>query len=147
MRSLIPTGNKGKKDEDLNMSYHGVVYVDMQPLLYPGATHIHGAYRIYPYIDNEYTAKTKKRNGVSDDALKVVGTLYDRNFAALPVKKEQKVAEKKEAKKVAKDSNNDGAELSQSAQQILDSKSYIVIDIKFEKPLIPRKPFEVLVKK
>jgi hypothetical protein len=37
--------------------------------------------------------------------------------------------------------------MSQSVQQIIDSKSYIVIDIKFDKPLIPRKPFEYLVKK
>ena len=88
------------KDEDLNMSYHGVVYVDMQPLLYPGATQIKGAYKIHPFQDNEYTTKTKRKIGIADEALRVVSSLYDRNFAVLPVKKDQKVAEKKDNKKV-----------------------------------------------
>ena len=39
------------------MSYHGVVYVDMQPLLYPGATQIKGAYKINPYVENEFQEK------------------------------------------------------------------------------------------
>jgi hypothetical protein len=147
LRSSVPTGVKGKKDEDLNMSYHGVCYVDMQPLLYPGATQIRGAYKIYPYSETDFTAKTKKKVGIADEALRAIGTLYDRNFAALPIKKEQKVADKKDAKKVVKDSAMDAADSTQSAQHILDSKSYIVIDIKFDKPLIARKPFEALVKK
>jgi len=37
--------------------------------------------------------------------------------------------------------------LSQSVQQSLESKSFIVIDIKFEHPLIPRKPFDNLTKR
>jgi hypothetical protein len=41
------------------MSYHGVVYVDIQPLLYPGATHIRGAYKICPFVENEYTTKVR----------------------------------------------------------------------------------------
>ncbi|CAF0849700.1 unnamed protein product [Brachionus calyciflorus] len=146
MRSSIPTGVKGKRDEDLNMSYHGVVYIDMQPLLYPGATHIRGAYKIYPFQDGEYATKTKRKNGIADEALKVVSSLYDRNFAVLPVKKDQKAAEKKDNKK-ARESNADGHDISQSVQQIIESKSFILIDIKFDKPLIPRKPFDLLVKK
>jgi hypothetical protein len=82
------------------MSYHGVVYVDLQPLLYPGSTHIRGTYKINPFNENEYTAKTKRKTCIADDTLKVVGTLYDRNFAALPQKKDQKVADKKEVRKV-----------------------------------------------
>ena len=128
------------------MSFHGVAYVDMQPLLYPGATQLRGAYKIHPYVESEFQTKTKRKGGIADDALKIVGTLYDRNFAALPARKEQKVVEKKDAKK-AKDSIADGNDLSQSNQQLLDSKCYIVIDIKFDKPLIPRKPFEYLVKR
>lgn len=57
IRSAIPTGARGKKEEDLNMSYHGVVYVDIQPLLYPGATHIRGAYKIVPFIETELVTK------------------------------------------------------------------------------------------
>ena len=74
--------------------------------------------------------------------------MYDRNFAISPIKKQgdAKAVEKKETKK-ARESNIDGNDISQSVQQILDSKSFIVIDIKFDKPLIPRKPYEYLVKR
>lgn len=84
------------------MSYHGVVYVDMQPLLYPGATQIRGAYKIHPFAENDYTTKTKRKVGIADEALRVVSYLYDRNFAVSPAKKDQKVADKKDNKKVIK---------------------------------------------
>lgn len=82
------------------MSYHGVVYIDMQPLLYPGATQIRGAYKIHPFTDSEYMTKTKRKMGIADEALKVISNLYDRNFAVSPAKKDQKVADKKDNKKV-----------------------------------------------
>ena len=82
-----------------------------------------------------------------DETLKVVNSLYDRNFAIMPIKKDSKQAEKKETKKGPRESNADGHDLSQSVQQILESKSFIVIDIKFDKPLIARKPFDVLAKR
>jgi hypothetical protein len=147
IRSSVPTGVKGKKEEDLNLSFHGVVYVDMQPLLYPGATQIKGAYKINSFVDADFANKTKRKNGILDESLKVISSLHDRNFAALPgARKEQKVADKKDNKK-ARESIVEGYELSQSVQQSLESKSFIVIDIKFEHPLIPRKPFDYLTKR
>ena len=45
-----------------------------------------------------------------------------------------------------KDSATDGHDqMSNSIQQVIDAKPFIVIEIKFDKPLIPRKPFETLV--
>jgi hypothetical protein len=41
----------------MNISYHGVVYLDMQPLLYPGATQIKGAFKIHPFVETEYFTK------------------------------------------------------------------------------------------
>ena len=35
----------------MGLSFHGVVYVDMAPLLYPGATTIRGAYKVHPYVE------------------------------------------------------------------------------------------------
>ncbi len=32
------------------ISFHGVVYMDLVPLLYPGVRRIHGVYRIYPFM-------------------------------------------------------------------------------------------------
>lgn len=147
IRSSVPTGVKGKRDDDMAISYHGVVYLDMQPLLYPGATQIKGAFKIYPFVENEYQNKTKRKAGILDETLKILNVLYDRNYAVSPnSKKDPKIVDKKDTKK-GKESNIDPHEMSQSVQQIIDSKSYIVIDIKFDKPLIPRKPFEFLVKR
>lgn len=81
-----------------------------------------------------------------DETLKVVSNLYDRNYAISPLKKDQKAVEKKDPKK-ARESMVDGHDISQSVQQILDSRSFIVIDLKFDKPLIPRKPLDYLVKR
>ncbi len=39
------------------MSYHGVAYIDMAHILYPGATRIKGAFKIQHYTDAEYLAK------------------------------------------------------------------------------------------
>lgn len=129
------------------MSYHGVVYIDMQPLLYPGATHLHGAYKIHPYNESDFATRTKKKAANTDDALRAISSMYDRNFAASPAKKEAKAAVEKKEPKKTKDANAEGGDISQSVQQMIDAKSFIVIDLKFDKPLIPRKPFEVLAKK
>lgn len=147
VRTMVPTGAKGKRDEDLAMSYHGVAYVDMAHLLYPGATRIKGAFKIQPYSDQEYSTRTKRKLGLVDETLKVINNMYDRNFAIMPQKKDSKQSEKKETKKGPRESNAEGHDLSQSVQQILESKSFIVIDIKFDKPLIARKPFDQLAKK
>ncbi len=147
VRTMVPTGVKGKRDEDLAMSYHGVAYIDMAHLLYPGATRIRGAFKIQPYSDSEYSSKTKRKLGLVDETLKVINNMYDRNFAIMPIKKDSKQSEKKDAKKGPRESNAEGHDLSQSVQQILESKSFIVIDIKFDKPLIARKPFDQLAKR
>ena len=146
VRTMIPTGVKGKRDEDLAMSYHGVAYIDMAHLLYPGATRIKGAFKIQPYSDQEYSSKTKRKLGLVDETLKQINNMYDRNFAIMPIKKDSKQVEKKDTKKNPRESNAEGHDLSQSVQQILESKSFLVIDIKFDKPLIARKPFDILAR-
>lgn len=149
MRSAIPTGLKAKKDDENAISYHGVAYIDMAPLLYPGATHIKGAYKIYPYSENEFTQKTKRKAGITDEALKMVNTLFDRNLAATPLNKKEagkSGVEKKEGGKRGKDGESEKHDPLDS-QQYIDFKSFIVIDIKFDKPIIPRKPFDLLAKR
>ena len=47
-----------------------------------------------------------------------------------------------------KDANeSERADPNAESQQYLDSKSFIMIEIKLDKPIIPRKPFEVLAKR
>lgn len=58
MRTSLPSGgNKGKKDDDGHIGFHGIVYLDLAPLLYPGVRRIHGAYKIMAYSDQELSEK------------------------------------------------------------------------------------------
>ena len=101
----------------------------MAPLLYPGATRIKGAYKVYPYLETEFTTKvsirktqdlklknfylflkkTKRKIGLTDETLKVFNNLFDRNLAATPLNKKdgKSGVEKKEpaGKKVSKNLN------------------------------------------
>ena len=49
-------GGKGKEDDN-HISYHGIIYLNLAPLLYPGVKRIRGAYKVYPYMENELHEK------------------------------------------------------------------------------------------
>ena len=49
------------------ISFHGVAYVDMGPLLYPGATRIRGTYRVHPFSECDLLAKVRGRTGTTCD--------------------------------------------------------------------------------
>uniref|UniRef100_A0A4W5K8V0 Cilia and flagella associated protein 70 n=1 Tax=Hucho hucho TaxID=62062 RepID=A0A4W5K8V0_9TELE len=52
-------GKAGKdKGDETQLSFHGVAYVDMAPLLYPGARRVRGAYRLYPFYDSDLLVKS-----------------------------------------------------------------------------------------
>uniref|UniRef100_A0A8C5P581 Cilia and flagella associated protein 70 n=1 Tax=Jaculus jaculus TaxID=51337 RepID=A0A8C5P581_JACJA len=56
----LPKGKSGKfekVDDENQLSFHGVAYVNMVPLLYPGVNRIRGAFHVYPYLDNTVFAK------------------------------------------------------------------------------------------
>uniref|UniRef100_A0A8K9XPB6 Cilia and flagella associated protein 70 n=1 Tax=Oncorhynchus mykiss TaxID=8022 RepID=A0A8K9XPB6_ONCMY len=46
-------------EDETQLSFHGVAYVDMAPLLYPGARRVRGAYRLYPFYDSDLLVKVK----------------------------------------------------------------------------------------
>lgn len=46
-------------DEDKQISFHGVAYVNMMPLLCPGVKQIRGAFRVFPYQDSEVLEKVR----------------------------------------------------------------------------------------
>ncbi|KAG7276081.1 hypothetical protein CRUP_035157, partial [Coryphaenoides rupestris] len=60
MRAPPPAAQGGKVSEpEQQISFHGVAYVDMGPLLYPGATRIRGAYRVHPFSESDLLAKAQ----------------------------------------------------------------------------------------
>ncbi|XP_021059504.1 cilia- and flagella-associated protein 70 isoform X2 [Mus pahari] len=51
---VMPKAKPGKLekiDDENQLSFHGVAYVNMVPLLYPGVKKIRGAFHVYPYLD------------------------------------------------------------------------------------------------
>uniref|UniRef100_A0A8C4MGU1 Cilia and flagella associated protein 70 n=1 Tax=Equus asinus asinus TaxID=83772 RepID=A0A8C4MGU1_EQUAS len=57
---IAPKGKAAKfdkTDDESQLSFHGVAYVNMVPLLYPGVKRIRGAFHVYPYIDSSVYEK------------------------------------------------------------------------------------------
>ena len=52
-RSSLSSGAKKGKDDDTATSCHGIAWVNLAPLLYPGVTRIKGAALVHPYIESE----------------------------------------------------------------------------------------------
>jgi len=46
-------------DEDKQIFFHGVAYVNMVPLLCPGVKQIRGAFRVFPYQDSKVFEKVR----------------------------------------------------------------------------------------
>jgi len=60
---------KGKEEESLT-SYHGVAYVDLAPLLYPGVSKVHGAYLVQPYSECEMAEKSNHKAIFNEESIK-----------------------------------------------------------------------------
>ncbi|KAL8608639.1 hypothetical protein ACOMHN_002868 [Nucella lapillus] len=167
-----PPQSKSKKDDDSALGFHGVAFLDMAPLLYPGVKRIRGAYKVLPYTDHLLQEKTKRRIGIAEEAARMAMNQLHRSTASPAPKKgggggKEKEGEKKDAKKGRSNSvqlQNDaeasmtlksdtGSEVDGQApvnvegQQYADSKAYIMIDISLTRPLIPKRPPEELARR
>ncbi|KAI4878195.1 hypothetical protein NFI96_018270, partial [Prochilodus magdalenae] len=50
--------DKMQAEDETQIPFHGVAYVDLAPLLYPGAKCIRGAYMLHPFYDSDLLLKT-----------------------------------------------------------------------------------------
>ena len=58
MLSLLPQTGKGKgREEETLLSHHGVAYLDLSPLLYPGTSHVAGAFSVHPFSEADVVTK------------------------------------------------------------------------------------------
>ena len=75
MRTPVPqaakTKGKGVGDEEVLIFYHGVAYVNMAPLLYPGVTKIRGAYLVKPFLEADVYEKTKRKMNLAEEAARM----------------------------------------------------------------------------
>ena len=57
--------SKKNTDSEPVLSCHGVAYLDLAPLLYPGTCMMCGAFPVYAYKESDVRTKVRKRNTVS----------------------------------------------------------------------------------
>ena len=60
------------KEEELVVSFHGVAYVDLAPLLYPGVSKIHGAFMVQPFNETEMMEKFNLKTIFTEDIVKTM---------------------------------------------------------------------------
>ncbi|XP_033886526.3 cilia- and flagella-associated protein 70 isoform X1 [Acipenser ruthenus] len=173
MRAPLATTTKGKAakgDEDVQISFHGVAYVDMAPLLYPGVKRIRGAYHILPFSEIDLYTKTKRQGSILKEYLRQAsqtgrGTaptaIGSSQFRGAPgkISKDDK-GPKDNAKKlsiqplVQKPQGSDSvvefetiAPPNPEGQMYAEAGSYIVIEVALDKPLVRKRPPEELTKR
>ncbi|KAK3520311.1 hypothetical protein QTP70_021354 [Hemibagrus guttatus] len=59
---------KPQLEDEIQISFHGVAYVDFAPLLYPGVRHIRGVYRIHPFSESDLLMKEGNVNRAGGEA-------------------------------------------------------------------------------
>ncbi|KAL5008723.1 hypothetical protein ScPMuIL_014304 [Solemya velum] len=159
MRLPQAAGTKGKKEDEGSMSFHGIVFLNLAPLLYPGVQRIRGAYRIYAYSDQALMDKTKRKSGIGEEAARIAVNILNRNSGSPFPKKtgKEKEGEKKE-KEVKKGASQtmksdtgsdvDGHAISNpEGHQYVEAKSYLMIEVTLAQPLVPKRPPEELARR
>ncbi|XP_038007216.1 cilia- and flagella-associated protein 70 isoform X2 [Motacilla alba alba] len=137
-RMSIASGGKGKaskldkRDEDKQIAFHGVAYVNMMHLLCPGVKQIRGAFRVFNYQDSEVFQKTKVQYSIFRDRRSQL-SLGKERLGTSPGSK----AAPNKAPKEEKDCNATYSE----------AGTFLVMEIKLDKPLVPKRLREELVQR
>ncbi|KAL4658147.1 cilia- and flagella-associated protein 70 [Arapaima gigas] len=162
MRSPDPGVIKGVKqgkdkltEDEIQIPFHGVAYVDMVPLLYPGVKRIRGAYLIYPFYETDLQAKTKQNTSILRETMRMPmlqgrgQAPSSRTFDTQKASKETKEAPKKVQQKLTAAESLTEVDVAGNpeGQMYTEARTYIVIEISLEKPLVPKRPPEELAKR
>ncbi|XP_028916853.1 cilia- and flagella-associated protein 70 isoform X1 [Ornithorhynchus anatinus] len=159
------SGKADKGDEEGQISFHGVAYVNMVPLLYPGVKRIRGAFRVYAYQESEMYEKTKWLFSVFRDAAHQanlnsrLGAMGGNSLQAKSVltknqKDERGTKERDNVRKqnsTIKSQNSDTpleAEplviQNQEGQQYVEAGTFLMLEIELDKALVPKRMPEEL---
>ncbi|CAH1791968.1 unnamed protein product, partial [Owenia fusiformis] len=158
MRMAVPTAGKGKKganDDDGHFSFHGVCYINMAPLLYPGVKRIRGAYKVHAFLEHDVAEKTSRKGGLAEEAAKIASGIMFRSSSSPFPKKGKDDVKGKDAKKAASAmmkpadsaSEADGQPQNVEGQQYVEAKSYIMLEIDLLQPLVHKRPPEELAQR
>uniref|UniRef100_A0A2C9JZF2 Cilia- and flagella-associated protein 70 n=1 Tax=Biomphalaria glabrata TaxID=6526 RepID=A0A2C9JZF2_BIOGL len=147
MRMSQPAVGKGKKDEDVSVGFHGITFLNLAPLLYPGGKI--SQFFLTPYRLLKSLLQTtpwKNRMLVNSAALYcccyrlLISLVFVRPSSAIPPSFDL------EAAKSEADSESQ-ASINVEGQQYNEAKSYIMVELSLDKPLVPKRPAELLAKR
>ncbi|XP_014672361.1 PREDICTED: cilia- and flagella-associated protein 70-like [Priapulus caudatus] len=138
------TAKVKKENEDQSM-YHGLIYVNLSPLLYPGVNKVRGAFRIHPYSESACCEKTKRAplampaigHGMSDEMKNSSSTINPKKLG----KDAKRGASKMEIPVPEED-----ATLSNqvAGKEFEDANAYVVMEFSLERSLVPKSTVEEL---
>ncbi|KFO63323.1 Tetratricopeptide repeat protein 18, partial [Corvus brachyrhynchos] len=168
----MASGGKGKTskadkgDEDKQIAFHGVAYVNMMHLLCPGVKQIRGAFRVFSYQDSEVFEKTRIQHSIFRD-LRSQLSLAKEGLGTSPVSRAAPTKAQKE------DKDSSGTVRSREAHgtmvalislcqhwlqtarpreqclspQYSEAGTFLVMEIKLDRPLVPKRLREELVRR
>ncbi|KAM3625593.1 uncharacterized protein V6R79_014500 [Siganus canaliculatus] len=145
-------------EEDPEIPFHGVAFVDMEPLLLPGISRIRGAYSIHPFSEAKLLKKVKQSASVLKEEAKAAAALTkaraDSAAGSYSCEAEEnsngsaeEVMDSEEAAEKPGDNIMDGAGsvetvdlpgISYDANVYVEARTYIIVEIALEKPLVPK---------
>ncbi|GAB0196303.1 cilia- and flagella-associated protein 70 [Grus japonensis] len=175
-RMSVASSSKGKTskadkgDEDKQIFFHGVAYVNMVPLLCPGVKQIRGAFRVFPYQDSEVFEKTKSQHSVFRDLRRQFSLtkegLWTPEISTSLSRAVPNKTQKEDKEKITKDkdsnrrmSNVPKTQLSDATgeaesvtycldgQQYIEAGTFLVMEIKLDKALVPKRLREELTRR
>ncbi|XP_060748472.1 cilia- and flagella-associated protein 70 [Tachysurus vachellii] len=149
---------KTQLEDDIQISFHGVAYVDFAPLLYPGVKRIRGAYRIHPFSESDLLKKTNRQASVVSESMKSQlseARLRPTSLTPCRAASSKVLGNRRDSKEEIKKTIPGKAEsvtdvelqVNTDAQMYADARSYIVIEIALEKPLVPKRQPEELARR
>ncbi|NXM09235.1 CFA70 protein, partial [Tyrannus savana] len=158
--------SKADKGDEAQISFHGVAYVNMLPLLCPGVKEMRGAFRVFSYQDTEVLEKTKSQHSIFWE-LRPHLSLIKEGLGTPPLSKPLPSKTQKEDK----DSNRtvrswiahctviapppgivgvcrgiSGVQCL-SSQQYSEAGTFLVLEIKLDKALVPKRLREELTRR
>ncbi|XP_069315984.1 cilia- and flagella-associated protein 70 isoform X1 [Eulemur rufifrons] len=172
---VVPKGKAGKFDkteDEGQLSFHGVAYVNMVPLLYPGVKRIRGAFHVYPYLDTTVHEKTKclfslfrdtGHHFIQNNKIGGINSPLAKQVVAKNLREDKTVKEKDidgrlrpgdvQASSIKSQSSDTPLEgeppLSHNpeGQQYVEAGTYIVLEIELDKALVPKRMPEELARR
>ncbi|XP_058154991.1 cilia- and flagella-associated protein 70 isoform X4 [Dasypus novemcinctus] len=152
-----------KTEDDGQPSFHGVAYVNMVPLLYPGVKRIRGAFHVYPYLDSTVYEKTKclfslfrdtGHNLIQNNKIGGIISPQSKPIISKNLKEDKIVKEKDlQAPSIKSQSSDTPLEVEPSlyhnpeGQQYLEAGTYLVLEIQLNKALVPKRMPEELARR